>query len=253
MSTLRNLKDQVKRYFSSNTSMYQVSQGQPQQVADLEHQIDAGIVVAANNARRFAEMRHDFAHCDVTGRATLVAGAPLNLDEVTLEATYGSEIVSMKSVRAVLTFADGLLTPIRVTSRQTEMIASMKRDQLRTTERYGRTDVRDGMGNGDAYALINGRYMVVQPFSDSSSYDIAIDGNRWAGDYIHEDDTDFFLQKGFEFMQWQTIIEMNHMLLKFVPRQEGTLPPPTQARDIALENLIVCDSYSVQGNIWHDL
>jgi hypothetical protein len=246
MSTLKNLSNQVKRYFSSNTSLYDVNQGAPQTVANLEHQIDTAIVIAANNARRFAEMRHDFSAFDVTGRATVVDGAAISLDALLL----GTETISMKSVRMVHTVVDNMLTPIKVVSRQTESIASFKRDQLSTAERYSRTDVRDGESWSDPYAIIQGRSMVIQPLGD---YEIAIDGNRWAPDYIHDDDTDFFLQRGFEFMQWQAIIEVNHMLLKFIPRQEGTLAAPTQARDIALENLIIMDSYSVAGNIYHDL
>jgi hypothetical protein len=251
MSTLQNLKDQVKRYFSSNTSLYTVVQGQPEQVSDLEHQINIALVLAANNARRFAEMRHDFSAFDVTGRATVVGGAVVSLDSVELLDGYGTGNVSMKSVRAVHTVTDDQYEkPLKVVQKQTEVIASWKRDQLATASRYGRSDVADSTWTGDPYAMINGRFLSIQPLGD---YTIHIDGNRWADDYIHDDDTDFFLQKGFEFMQWQMIVEMNNMLLKFVPRQEGSLPAPTQARDIALENLIAMDSYSIAGNIYHDL
>lgn len=253
MSTLATLKDQVKRYFDANTTLYNTTQGQPENAAKLEDQIEMAIVHAANNARRFAELRHDFAVNDVVGRATLSAGEPLWLDEVTLGSSHEGQVVSLKSIRMVhlVDTNANSLTPIKVVKRQTEAIAVQKRLQNQMMDRYP-GDPTD-FETSQMYAIVNGRYLTVQPFSDTSVINIAVDGNRWSNDYVHDDDSDFFLKRGFEFMQWQCIIELNHMLMKFIPRQEGSLAPPTQARDIAFENLLLADSYSVDGAIWHDL
>lgn len=256
MSNFGELKLQVKRYFNANTNMYQTVQGQPEDKDRLEAEIDAAILVAANNARRYAELRHDFSELDVVGRVTVTGGGPVDLSAVTLIEPYGTldEIASFKSVRAVhlVDTVSNTLVPMRVTTRQAETIAVLKRMDLGGRVRYAPQE-QDWSERADYLAVIQGKYLTIQPAVDGASIDIAIDGNRWAVDYDDDDDTDYFLTRGFEFMQWQCICELNHMLMKFVPRQEGSLAPPTQARDIAFENLLVADSYSVNGSIWHDL
>jgi hypothetical protein len=255
MSNFGNLKTQVKRYFSANTSLYQTVQGQPEDAEELEAEIDAAILNAANNARRYAELRHDFSELDVVGRVTVTGGGPVNLRAVPLIEPYGvdDEEASFKSVRAVhlVDTATNSLIPIRVTTRQAETIATIKRMDLGNRVRYAPMEM-DFSERADYLAIIHGQYLTLQPIG-TDSVTIAIDGNRWAVDYDDDEDTDYFLTRGFEFMQWQCIVELNHMLLKFVPRQEGSLAPPTQARDMAFENLLVADSYSVNGSIWHDL
>lgn len=54
---------------------------------------------------------------------------------------------------------------------------------------------------------------------------------------------DPMLEEGFEYLQWATIVEVNHLLQTFTPRTEGTLPPPTRSRDAAWDALMVADSY----------
>lgn len=58
-----------------------------------------------------------------------------------------------------------------------------------------------------------------------------------------QNQTDFFLQYGFEYMQWATIVEVNHLVQTFVPRQEGSLAPPEKLRDLAFANFMTWDSY----------
>jgi ribosomal protein S9 len=60
--------------------------------------------------------------------------------------------------------------------------------------------------------------------------------------------TDFFLEYGAEFLLWRAIIEGNHMVSQFVPRQEGELPPPEKQADRAWQALIDWDSGLVASN-----
>lgn len=54
---------------------------------------------------------------------------------------------------------------------------------------------------------------------------------------------DPMLEESFEYLQWATIVEVNHLLQQYTPRTEGTLPPPTSSRDAAFESLVIDDSY----------
>lgn len=53
---------------------------------------------------------------------------------------------------------------------------------------------------------------------------------------------DWILTDGFDVLQWATICEVNHLIQTFVPRQEGSLPPPTASRDDALMTLLDWDA-----------
>lgn len=65
--------------------------------------------------------------------------------------------------------------------------------------------------------------------------------------------TDWFLKHGFEYMQWATIVEVNHLLQTFVPRQEGSLSPPEKLRDRAFEALRELDAWISEGGVYHEL
>ena len=65
--------------------------------------------------------------------------------------------------------------------------------------------------------------------------------------------TDYFLQRGFPYMMWATICELNYLIKRFVYRQEGNLTAPTKERDEALEALIADDSYAVESTNYHDI
>jgi len=54
--------------------------------------------------------------------------------------------------------------------------------------------------------------------------------------------TDWLLVEGFEYMQWATICELNHLLEVYLPRTEGKLPPPDRQREESLESLMRWDT-----------
>ncbi len=238
MRTLGQLKAQVKRYLTSNTNLVNVVPGQSADREALDANIDFAIVEAANNARRFAEQRHDFQVSLMTGTAVVSSSVDCDLEAVTV----GQRTYAFKTLQSVaLDNLDGTYSPVRVVSRQLQ-VAQLHRQQDLDTARY-----QEGY-----QAVVQGRKLTLSPLG-SESVNIAVTGYVWLDDYENEDSTDWILTRGFEYMQWATICELNHMLLKYVPRQEGTMAPPERNREIALENLIVCDSFALEGGILHDL
>ena len=240
MKTLGNLKTSVKRYLTGNVTLVNVVQGDADATKALEAQIDMGITVAANNARKYAEMSHDFSANRMTGFATLSPGTALSLDSVAIDTTDTPATRSFKTLNAVYirNSTEGTLVPVKVVARQTQMVGMFKRQDLETPS-----------WDSTTYAVVNGRLVTLDPLAEAT--EIAIDGNVWMEDYVDDSDTDWMLEHGFEFMMWQCIIELNHMLQKFVPRQEGALAPPVRSRDEALDKMIVNDSYTL--DIYHDL
>jgi len=141
-----------------------------------------------------------------------------------------------------------LSVPIRTHMRRTESIRNQRINMLSFYDPYPHEPWTEH--TREPQAICTGEFITVEPPGDTA---ITVDGNVWLPEYTKCTDTDQILQNGFDFMMWQSIVEVNHMLLKFVPRQEGTIAPPTQARDVALESLIVWDSTRHDGNLYHDL
>ncbi len=190
---------------------------------------------------------------DLTTTLTLgiAPGVALNVSGSSVLFNTGL-IKRFKTVRAAY-ISDALtMYPIKVNELQTKTIELMKQEGMSAREYFP----RDRYTTGNEHCLdqeltINGRFGTVVNAGDSVT--IAIAGQTWMDPYTRPSDTDFLLQNGFDFMMWQTIVEMNFLLLKYVARQEGTIAPPTQARDAAWESLVLWDAHSIAGNIYYDL
>jgi hypothetical protein len=57
----------------------------------------------------------------------------------------------------------------------------------------------------------------------------------------------YLIKNAFEYMQWQTLVECNHFLKIFVPRQEGNLAPPEKLADRALGEFIRDEEFRYTG------
>jgi hypothetical protein len=139
--------------------------------------------------------------------------------------------------------------PIKVRLEQDKMIELRKQQGMSQAYWYPRDHAADPCG--DFELIVDGRYAMLTPTMQSQ--EVIVSGQVWMEPYTQPTDTDFLLQNGFEYMMWATIVELNHLLLKYVPRQEGTLAPPNNARDAAFNALVLWDSHSVAGNIYFDL
>jgi len=96
--------------------------------------------------------------------------------------------------------------------------------------------------------FVHGKRIYCYPPNAETQY-VLVDANVWAKNYTADTDTDEFLEHGFEFMQWATIVEVNRLLQRFVARQEGNIAPPNNDRDRALKELIEFDIYQNESTI----
>jgi hypothetical protein len=55
--------------------------------------------------------------------------------------------------------------------------------------------------------------------------------------------SDIWLTKGAQYIQWASVVHLNHRFKGFVPRQEGNLPPPGELAAQGLQNMLTWDSY----------
>lgn len=344
-NTVADLSNAVKRFLVSNTNLVNLVPGQTLSGQMLEQEVNEGILVAMNNARKHAEKLHDFAANEKKGSAVLTCGSPINLDRVptkrffsgTASSTIAADgvegiesslldwpelslkvqvtgepvdvskvvsvcfggtvhsplqsgveysvidtntgddgavvltlgispgtvlnvagstvifntgkIASFKTIRSAGFVQRTHFSPIKVQQAQAQMIRSLRAQGLGMTPRYAGDEANTFCQ--EKALTIEGRFGYVSPPSDR--LDIFVSGHVWMDAYVNDYDTDFLLAHGFEFMMWQTIIEMNHLILKYVARQEGTIAPPVAARDAAWDALVLWDAHSVDGNIYYDL
>jgi len=232
MSTLGELKIAVEGYLQISHTSVDAFQGSPQNETNFATLVEKLFYRAANNARKAAERRHDFACTLVSVPFVMPAGG-----SVSLKALVDSETtlpVNVRAVKQVFLSSDSALTPVRFTTR-----AALARRIRRTGTHqsgYGTTFVT----HGDTGTL------AVDAGSDTN---MVMDAHVWMDEYPDGDETssDFFTEHGFDYLMYATIVELNHLTSTFVQRQEGSLSPPERARDAAFESLVVNDVYSEEG------
>ena len=72
---------------------------------------------------------------------------------------------------------------------------------------------------------------------------IFLDVIRFFPDYDNSDDNpDFLIQYGSDYLCWDTVVRLNPLMKEFVPRQEGNVAPPTDLRDAAWAKLLAWDA-----------
>lgn len=86
-----------------------------------------------------------------------------------------------------------------------------------------------------------------------SAVEFIMDGFVWADPLVGMDSTNEFLTYGFDFLKWRCVVDINHILLKYVPRQEGTIAPPQKQADEALMSMIKNDATRLDSNVYHEI
>lgn len=64
--------------------------------------------------------------------------------------------------------------------------------------------------------------------------------------------SDIWTTHGQKFLLWASIVQLNHLWKRFVPRTEGNLAPPQQLADDGLASLIAWDAYRYEGFRTHN-
>jgi len=143
------------------------------------------------------------------------------------------------------------LRPLWIKSRRSAALQARRSLDLLEAEPYIRYP-DDDVDNDSTRPFLfwHGDRIEVAP---QQSVTLRIEGQRWMDSYTLQSDTDFLLQKGFDFMMWAAIVEVNHITQTFLPRQEGSLTPPVKMRDEAWMTLIANDEYRFDGNVAHDM
>lgn len=179
-----------------------------------------------------------------TGTATVAVGATWN---------------GLKEVLAVQrTNQDGTLSPLNFTQAET----AIERDRW-TTELSDNYDLANRypsdarfLQRGTEGTIIQRRgtlFIYPVPAISSETLAVTLEAYAWLADYDASTlaasiSPDFIVTHGFLFLQWGIVCELNYIFKAFVPRQEGNLASPEQAREAAWRDLMLWDTYQVAAN-----
>jgi len=234
MTTIAQIRDVIYGYLQKTTTL---------EKAELTVGSMDLVLVALNNARKFAEMAHDWsfveAECFVTTSSrTLSPSTDTVWDAVWTTATLvgTNTSVSVRAWRDWGLYFEGVRIPLNVNTKRGILTREMEMKSRANRNRYqGSTDTLIKPGRVEV-VITGSRVKLVPAVSEATT--LYFDCFTWMDDYTEESDTDFFIKHGAQYMLWASLCELNKLVKQWVPRQEGNLSEPTKERDIALEALI---------------
>jgi len=222
------------------------------------------IIIGMNSARKKAELLHDFEVSKVSVDLVVddVTGGVLSSAVLAGTSGEGAVSVNVKSVIAGGVFVDDVVSPVRFSTT-----TSVDKDRVRVGRECYDDELRypsDATFSGGFYRdrrpkiLQFGNTIFKYPFGNTGETStLRLQVYKWFDDYTvaGEDDdpgtgdtyTDLFTEHGHDYLKWATIVEVNHLMKEFVPRQEGNLSPHKAFADEALAALISWDEYIVEG------
>lgn len=222
-------------------------------------------LVAANNARKKAEKNHNFneARCTAVLAIDGVTGGALASATVSPVGVFSGikEILDISGLRAAGEFVPLDFTRPEVNIERDRYELELSNEFWPMNRYPSDAQVLNRLGNA-ALVLRGGTIYRFPQFSPTVSQGgtpltVYIEGYGWLKDYtdtqLESADADgapedFLLDHGFEFLQWEIIIELNYVFHTYVFRQEGNVGSPDKKRDEAWLDLIRWDTYLVDPN-----
>jgi len=208
------------------------------------------LLIASNNARKFAERMHDFAHLHAYGKLTMPSGE----SGVALSAatTTGDVAVSVKTLLNIYRRYDNGDLPLSLMEKSA--LVNLQRESNDRT--LWDSDTVRAMADYDTYpdAILHrkiyrlGNTLFLHP-TPTESLELRLDYVAWADEYTSDTSTDFFTESAQDYMIFQSIVEVNHFTASFAYRAEGSLAPPEKIAKTLLEAIINQDKSSQDDGI----
>lgn len=189
------------------------------------------ILVAANNAMRSGQKRHDFNF--LAGSVQVAVDPDTGVDWTSLTPT-----AHLRRIEGAFLVQDTGMAPIRWTTRQNLANEVIRSNDRSVSREWYPTDATEYVT--ETIALVEGNKIYLHPKPDAVTT-VELTGYTWLADLAAVGNTNFMLEYGFDWVMWQTLVELNYYTKQFVARQEGNLPPPTQMAERAWLDLVQWD------------
>ena len=207
------------------------------------------LLVALNNARKKAELLHDFNANRVNAQIQVDPTNGVDISTAVLKGT--STPVALKEfITFYLADPNGEI-PLYHHGKKS-LAVWMKERNWNARGRYLSTEVRYPddqylrvLRIGPTEVYIDGTKIHIQP-TQSDTTTLYIDGVRWMDDYTQDTDTDWITTHGGSYLQWACVCEVNYLTSTFTPNFDGNLSPPEKLREQALDLLVQWDSFQIE-------
>lgn len=211
------------------------------------------ILRSLNNARKNAERLRDWNCEEVTVYGTAVAGVGEWMR--TMQNVEDDEIVRLKQPETFYVVEGGYDVPLYHHSKKFGAVLGKEYNRDRRVGNNARYADDEGVGlrlfQGTSRAeamyevFMRGPKYELMP-NPTVDKMVKVDGHMWLPDYVNDEDTDFFVEDGYDFLMWSGVVQCNMHTRTFVFRQEGNLNPPEKARDEAFATLVEHDNFIVE-------
>lgn len=223
-------------------------------VNDLtQNNVDLGLI-ALNHVRQQAEQSNDF---NFTRKLLTVSVDGVTGGSLDLAVEYGTTtpVVEVKTIVDVGTFdGDGNFRPVEWTT-VSDSLNRERQDNPWFTPRYP-TDAEAVCGPmGQKRFAFSGNQVFMFPKTPNLTVSLGVEAYvftpDWTNAQIDPDTTQPqydgpWTRRGSQYLQWATLIHLNHLFKGFVFRQEGNLPPPEKMAEAGLDALQRWDTFQYE-------
>jgi hypothetical protein len=238
------LKTEIATYLQKSPGDFVIPANPPTPAVDL-------LLVAINRSHQHALKFRDFefAKESVDALVDLQNGVPLS----PLPIHKTSTLITVKKVlRAYIADGYGGVRPIKFVSRDWQYADT---GQRWNGVPYPWAPVQRDMPSYptfyEVFLVQQADQLIVYPASQvvvpQNPLPVFLDVVRYFPDYVDTDNnSDFLLMFGDEFLKWDAACKLNVLVKEFVPRQEGNVPAPTDERDRAWADLLAWDANVIE-------
>ena len=213
--------------------------------------LDFGLV-AINQVRRTAEQFNDFNFTRKFLQVSVDGVTGGSLDEA---VEYGSDCSCKLAIKTIIDVGIfdtvGNFLPVEWTTAS-DSLNRQRLDNSFFVPRFP-TDGQALCGPiGQRRFMFGGRKVFYFPRTTNLTITLAFAAYTftpdWTVDELDSEPTnnDPWVVHGAQYLQWQTLIQLNHLYKGFVFRQEGNLPPPKELADAGLESMKTWDNFQFE-------
>jgi hypothetical protein len=217
--------------------------------------LDGAIPNALNNARLWAERKHDWAYSyrELWYRVGAETGCSLFEGQLTRAALDEDPLPTaskLKSVAAAyLENSDASLSPLMVRPLGAVQRLKIQKRDLDVEDPFW-PESTDEEYPTTPYLTVNGLNAALLPKTTAV---VRLDGYMWMPAYTEQDQEDFFLTYVPDVLIWKATIDCNYIAQVFVNRQEGNVGVPTSMLQDAWESAMEWDNFQHQKGINYQL
>lgn len=217
-------------------------------------EIDQGLI-AVNHVRRVAEQTNDFNFTKRLLQLSVDGVTGGRLDEATEYGASETDCPTTFKIKTIVDIGifdtDGNFLPVDWTTSGASL-NTQRQDNYLAIPRVP-TDAQALMGPfGQQRFVLSGNRIFLFPKATNLTITLGIDAYTftpdWTDDDFDEDEPPMeweepWLFHGSMYLQWASVIHLNHLFKGFVFRQEGNLPPPQTLADQGLDAMQRWDNF----------